>query len=324
MEVASSFAELLADASDVTTVDSVGKSGAPLQRMRIDGQAYVVKYLDADADWILRAAEVDEPPTVELWRRGILGRLPACVNQAIVGVAQEGSVSAILMHDVEEWLVPSGDAPVTLDQHLRFLDHMAALHAEFWETDADIDVVSLRARYLELSPHTAAREKALGSTHPVPRLIAEGWDLLSEVAPRAAAVVTPLATDPGPLLDALAGTPQTFVHGDWKLDNLGTDPEQRTILLDWAMPGRAPALSDLAWYLAINCRRLPHSKESAIGAYRRALEQHGVDTEPWWDHQLALCLLGGLVLFGWDKAFGGYDDELMWWEARAVEAAELL
>ena len=34
MEVASSFAELLADASDVTTVDSVGKSGAPLQRMR--------------------------------------------------------------------------------------------------------------------------------------------------------------------------------------------------------------------------------------------------------------------------------------------------
>jgi hypothetical protein len=324
MIVASSVDELLAGATDVGALDSVGKSGAGLDRLRIDGRPYVVKYLDANTDWILRAAGVDEPPTVQLWRRGLLERLPACMNQPIVGVAQEGSVSAILMRDVEAWLVPAGETAIALDQHLRFLDHMAALHASFWDSDDEIDVVSLRARYLELSPHTSAREEALGSPHPVPPLIAKGWPLLAEVAPEAAAIVTPLVTDPEPLLDALAGTPQTFVHGDWKLDNLGTDPEQRTILLDWAMPGRAPALSDLAWYLAINCRRLPHSKDDAIDAYRAALERHGVSTRTWWDRQLGLCLLGGLVLFGWDKAFGGYDEELRWWERRAVEAAGLL
>jgi len=37
-----------------------------------------------------------------------------------------------------------------------------------------------------------------------------------------------------------------------------------------------------------------------------------------------LCLLGALVQFGWEKALGGYDDELAWWEARAVEGARLL
>ena len=79
----------------------------------------------------------------------------------------------------------------------------------------------------------------------------------------------PLALDPGPLVQALETTPQTLVMGNWKLDNLGTDPEGRTILLDWEMPGRGPALTDLAWYLAINCRRLPHSKEEAIATYRR-------------------------------------------------------
>ena len=31
--------------------------------------------------------------------------------------------------------------------------------------------------------------------------------------------------------------------------------------------------------------------------------------------QLALCLLGTLVQFGWEKAFSGYDDELAWWES---------
>lgn len=50
----------------------------------------------------------------------------------------------------------------------------------------------------------------------------------------------------------------------------------------------------------------------------------GVRTEPWWDRQLALCLLGALVQFGWEKALGGYDEELAWWEDRAVAAAALL
>ena len=164
----------------------------------------------------------------------------------------------------------------------------------------------------------------MGSAHLVPQLVAKGWPLLAEVAPAAAAVVTPLAYDPGPLVDALAGTPQTFVHSNWKLDNLGTDDQGRTVLLDWEQPGRGAALSDLAWYLAINCRRLPQAKEAAIAVYREALEAAGVRTEPWWDQQLALCLLGALVQFGWEKALGGYDEELAWWADRALAAAPLL
>ena len=45
---------------------------------------------------------------------------------------------------------------------------------------------------------------------------------------------------------------------------------------------------------------------------------------PWWERQLALCLLGALVQFGWEKALGGYDEELAWWETQAVRAAPLL
>ena len=98
----------------------------------------------------------------------------------------------------------------------------------------------------------------------------------------------------------------------------------RTVLLDWEQPGRGAPLSDLAWYLAINCRRLPQSKEASIAAYREELERCGIDTGPWWERQLALCLLGAMVLFGWEKALGGYDEELAWWETRSVQAAALL
>jgi hypothetical protein len=324
MEIAGSVDELLAGATEVTEIDSAGKSGARLDRAIVGGEPRVVKYLDPATDWTMRAAGLDTSPTLVLWQRGILHRLPDCFNQPIIGVAQEGDVTVLLMRDVGDWLVPVTDDPISMDQHLRFLDHMATMHASFWETDLDIDVVDSRTRYQELSPHTAEREAALGSTDLVPQLIGQGWPLLADVAPTAAAIVTPLAIDPTPLVDALADTPQTFMHGNWKLDNLGTDPQQRTIVLDWELPGRGPALSDLTWYLSINCRRLPHSKEDAIDAYREALERHGVVTSAWWERQLGLCLLGTLVQFGWEKAFSGYDDELAWWEHRAVEGAALL
>ena len=323
--VSGSLAELLAGATErEVIVDGAGKSGAVLERVVIHRRRYVLKHLRLKDDWTMRAAGDLAGAPLTMWRRGLLAELPDCINQPIVGVAVEPGGCALLMHDVGEYLVPVNDEPVAGEQHLRFLDHMAALHARFWDGGAEIEVVPVMHRYLELSPWTAVTEAAIGATHRVPELVGKGWSLLADVAPRADAVVTKLAWNPGPLVEALATTPQTFVHGNWKLDNLGTDADGRTVLLDWELPGRGAALSDLAWYLAINCRRLPQSKEAAADAYRAALEGHGIDTAPWWDHQLALCLLGALVHFGWEKALGGYDDELAWWEAKALDAAHLL
>jgi hypothetical protein len=325
-------AELLAGATERSLVaEAAGKSGATLERIMIGGQPYMLKHLDLGEDWTMRASGCLRGAPLALWERGILARLPDCFNQPIVGAAPEDRTGpppaggcALLMRDVTPWLVPVTDMPIPLDQHAGFLRHMAALHASFWDCGSEFDVVPAMHRYLELSPWMAQAEAAMGSTHLVPQLVAKGWPLLAKVAPAAAAVVTPLAHDPGPLVDALASTPHTFVHSNWKLDNLGTDDAGRTVILDWEQPGLGAATSDLAWYLAINCRRLPQSKEASIGAYRHALEACGIDTEPWWERQLALSLLGAMVQFGWEKALGGYDEELSWWETRAVAAAALI
>jgi hypothetical protein len=330
--VFASVSDLIAGATERTSLtEGAGKSGARLERVVIGGQPYVLKHLDLAQDWTMRASGCLRGAPLLAWERGLLARLPACFNQPIVGVAPEDGGGpapsggcALLMRDVSPWLVPVTDEPISLDQHLRFLRHMAALHAAFWACGSECEVVPVMHRYLELSPWLAHAEAAVGSAHLVPRLVGEGWPRLAEVAPAAAAIVTPLARDPGPLVEALEGTPQTFVHSNWKLDNLGTDADGRTVVLDWEQPGRGAPLSDLAWYLAINCRRLPQGKQDAIAAYRRALEDHGISTEAWWDRQLALCLLGALVQFGWEKALGGYDEELAWWETQAVRAAPLL
>lgn len=325
-EVLRSVEDLLTGATEREVIDAPGKSGAVLERVTIGRRTYILKHLDHDRDWSLRAARVPGSPTVALWRRGILDELPDEIVQPIVAVAHDEdrpALAALLMHDVGRWLIPATDDPITAEQNACFLDHLAALHAAFWQTTRNIDVVAPLDRYLELSPRMAAEEAARGEPPLVPRLVGQGWPLLESVAPRAAAVVVPLVHDPSPLLAALATTPQTLVHGNWKLDNLGID-DGRTILLDWETPGRGAGAADLAWYLAINCRRLPVSKEAAIDLYRAALERRGIDTSPWWDRQLGLALLGGLVQFGWEKAFGGHDEELAWWEERAVAGAMLV
>jgi hypothetical protein len=310
--VLDSVDELLAGVEHREPIDSAGKSGARLERVRIGGTSYVVKYLDLDSDWTMRAARIDEVVPVALWRAGALHALPDCIRQPIIGVAQEAPGSAVLlMEDVAPWLVPIADDPIPVEQNARFLDHLAAMHASFMDTDLAIDVVPVRNRYLELSPSMGAAELARGSDDLVPQLVRQGWPMFAEVAPRAAAVVMPLAHDPDPLVHALADTPQTFVHGNWKFDNLGSDDTGRTVLFDWELSGRGTPASDLAWYLAIQ-------------EFREALERHGVDTSSWWDRQLGLSLIGALVNFGWEKALGGYDDELAWWEEQVVAAASLL
>jgi thiamine kinase-like enzyme len=166
-------------------------------------------------------------------------------------------------------------------------------------------------------------EAAVGSDNPIPELVREGWNRFDARQPRSASVVHAVYDDPSPFVRALDATPSTFVHGDVKIANAGHDPDGRTILIDWALAGPGPACVDLAWYLSVNAARLPESKEATIARYRGALERRGRDTEPWWDRQLALCLLGSFVQMGWEKALGG-DDEFGWWDEQAVDAVRFL
>jgi hypothetical protein len=68
----------------------------------------------------------------------------------------------------------------------------------------------------------------------------------------------------------LGRTPPTFLQGGWKMGNLGSHPDGRTILLDWAYPGSGAACWDLWWYLALNRARLPEPKEVSVGATKPA------------------------------------------------------
>jgi hypothetical protein len=305
-----------------------GKSGSTFERVRIGDDRFVLKRLHVDDDWIARSLGDLRCRSLLVWTSGLLDAVPAVVDHAVVGAAgglgRNGWGAALLMHDVGAHLVPAGDAPLAADRHAALVEGMAELAAHLWGWSDGIGLLPLSLRYSMFGPGMLEVERDRGWPDAVPRLADEGWRRFADRVPAAtSSVVTALRHEPSALAGALASTPSTFLHGDWKLGNLGTRPDGRVVLLDWAYPGEGPACHDLAWYLALNRARLPEPKEAVIARFRRGLERRGVATDPWWDRQLGLCLLGALVQFGWEKALGD-DDELAWWVDAAAAGARWL
>jgi Phosphotransferase enzyme family len=324
-EAATSIDELIAGATERRPLGgSDGKSGSTLERVVIDGEPLVLKHLHPDADWTMRGFGDLGCRPVEVWTSGLLDAVPPTIDHAVIraagGLGRNGWGGALLLRDVSEHLVPEGDARLSLADHRQLLDHLADMSATFWGADGAPELLSLESRWSAFGPGWMAVEERLGWPDAVPRIASEGWARFAERTPAdVRALVDDLRHDIDPLVRAVRHTPLTFLHGDWKLGNLGVAPG-RTVLLDWTYPGIGPIAHDLAWYLSLNQARLPESKEESIGALRGSLETRGIDTTGWWETQLELCLLGALVQFGWEKALGD-DDELGWWCDRAREGA---
>jgi len=331
--LAPSADDLLAGAEDRRPfVNPDGRSRARFEEVWIGGVAHVVKYVHLDDDFTMRVSGDLQSRTVRAWAAGLLDAAPGLVDHAIVGAAlgcgRNGWGAALLMRDVSAELLPQGDEPIPADQHQAFLDHLAGFCAATWgwrdDPDSGPGLLPYAARWAWFGDAAIEGERALGWPERVPRVAEEGWRVFAERAPAdLAGVVAELRRDVKPLADALRRTPSCLLHGDVKASNTGRAPDGRTVLIDWAYVGEGPACHELAWHLALDRSRLPISKETTIAAFRTALERHGVRTAAWWDRQLALCLLGGVVQFGWEKALGD-PVELDWWCQAAREGAARL
>ena len=313
-------------------VNPDGRSAAAFERVWIDGRPHIVKYAHLDDDFIMRASGDLVCRPVRAWAAGLLDAAPELVDHAMVGAAlgggRNGWGAALLMRDVSDDLVAVNNEPFTPDEHELLIDRLAGWCAATWGFRDDPalgpNLLPYDARWEFFGRAALDVERALGFPERVPAIAAEGWERFAARAPReVGAVVDELWRDCRPLAEALSATPSCLLHGDTKASNMGIAADGRIVLIDWAYVGEGPACHELGWQLALNREKLPITKEATIDAFRSGLERHGVDTAGWWERQVGLCLLGTLVQFGWEKAYGD-DDELFWWCDVAREGARLL
>jgi hypothetical protein len=322
---ARSEAELLAGASSRSPMSALdGLSNTPMERVVIDGERLVAKWMSFDNDWVMRFSGDTTCRAVLLWETGLYDEIDPFVDHAVVGACRDEVTgrAGLLMRDLGEWFVPEGAEPLTLEQHEAFVRAMAGLHAGFWGWRDEIGLCDDATRVGFFSDGRLAEEAARGPLTGVPALVGDGWAQLQSLQPRLGELTHALVQEPTPLVRALGETPRTLIHTDWKGGNLGLLPTGRTVLVDWAFPGQGAGCTDLGWYLAVNCDRLPASKESTIELYRSTLESLGIMTAGWFHRQLELALLGSFCMLGWSKT--GDAAELGWWADRVTSVAEEL
>jgi hypothetical protein len=325
MTISRSPAELLARASSRERVmPADARSGAVFERIVVGPDRYFVKQLSFGSDWVMRASGDQVGRQYLVWQAGIMGHAPDCIDHAVVAMgvvgAGDDAVLTIVMRDIGEFLVRPGDAIVPAGQHAGFITHMAAMSSAFWGWDDQIGLTTMAQRVRLFAPDTIAAELTAAEVPGPIAAAAAGWSALADRSALLSQLARLVHDRPEVITGPLAQTPRTFLAVDWKMGNLGTHPDGRTILLDWAFPGAGPACWDLCWYLALNRARLPEPKEAAISRFRAALEDRGIDTGDWWQQQLDLCMIGIMATFGWEKALGDAG-ELSWWEGAVADAA---
>lgn len=308
-----------------------------------DQPRYIVKRLRKDKDWVMAATNDDHWRAITVWQQGLLDRLPEEIAHGILACTVDGDGYAILMHNVSQAMLPE-DKLLSKADNKFILQAMAAFHTAYWDDNGLNDPVLNLCTLEDFFTHTAPQKiQPLAETKssPVLEIILEGRQLIPQhLDADVADLVLNLAEDPSPLCDALAGFPQTLVHGDWRLANFGVSQakKKKLVLLDWARPLQTVPAIDLAYYLVTSWHVLPDSYERTIEMYKQHLSSRldGHFDESSWRKQLEISLLGVFAMMACFDVWGlvhHWEDEaarqqtqkeLQWWSDQARIGARWL
>jgi hypothetical protein len=288
----------------------------------------VLKHFER-GDWIAALTSDTRIREISLLENGLYRDLPHECQAPMLAATRSESGDSMLMWDVSSSLFPPGDDLIREDQLVTCIRAVSALHASYWgggpPPNASVDFCTTQAWLGLLTPDVGRRRIDLGIDNEVTASLEGGWQKFSEAASSLAArTVETIQRDNAALLDALGTAPQTLIHGDLKLANLGIDRVQRLVMFDWTLVGSMSPFIDLGWFLAVNSARLPISKETILELYQAMLLERGIDLGTEWTRHAEIGLLGGGTLrLGWVKALGTLADdedvrvreteELEWW-----------
>lgn len=279
-----------------------GVSGAHLERISVQVELrnrrhpsevitlpLIFKRMLPAESWLMRASGDTLCREVQLWCSGLLNELPRSLLVPILAAAYDvqTGAGALLMADVSQCLGRFEDVflPVTPVQQAAYLDHLACLHAQFWNDprlhDANLGLASPERALLLLSPESIAAQRAAGDTHPYLVAAQAGWEAFFEhTLPEPARRIQQVLDSPDRFLASAASMPATLVHGDAWPPNLGlwlgqqtgeSRARSRTILIDWALATAGPATYDPLWLLFYWRKVVLHE---ALSFYLKRLSRH--------------------------------------------------
>ena len=302
---------------------STGWSGNVLERLVLaDGRRLVAKRIVPGTNWIDRHTR-DEGREALLYLSGVLGRLPASIDHAVIAAERDGDAWWVVMNDVSAFLLADGER-LSREEHRRLLAAANGMWEEFWGERVP-HACSLHDCLQLFSPAIAAAER--DGLDLLPKQYEAFWEAFADAVDHdVAEAVLHLVDEPAPLVAELDACGTTLIHADIRDEQIGLEGD-RLILLDWGRASQGHPVVDLFWSLCHNAWRIDADHDELVEDYRWARGEHD-DARA-----VELGVIAGLVMYGWvfghsavrhpDPAERSWArGELSWWIPRARRALE--
>ena len=263
-----------------------GFSGNLIERLTLkqNGQeigTLILKQNETQTSWFAKSTHDDLGREVRFAQSELWEHLPDSIDSPILAtVLWPDNASAILMRDEGAAIFSAAKCYETAENDAALLpfivNALADMHAAFWNSPMLEQVPWLTSPadsllYLTLPHLTAAGTdgESIEYGGAAMRMWGRIWSMLN---PATAQVIQQTIAHPQKLLAAIESLPQTLIHGDIWLANLGVR-DTKLLILDWALVAKGPALYDPMW-LAQTWRAADPQETSEM--YRAALLQRGV------------------------------------------------
>jgi hypothetical protein len=212
-------------------------------------------------------------------------RVPA-VHHADMDLDAEAFV--LVLEDLAHLELGDQVAGLTVEQAVAAVQAIAPFHAQWWES-ADLETLE----WLPAADHPITMQAA--------KMYADAWPVFvekwSHVVPAGGIELGERVRDAYPkMLTELAVPPRTYVHTDFRLDNLFFEPDSGAVtVIDWQLCTRSSGVYDVAYLLAqsMDAQLRRENQEAIIRAWYERLCQAGVSDYEW---EQALLDYGASVL----------------------------
>ncbi len=236
-------------------------------------------------------------------------------------MAEDSTDFVLVMQDLAHLRSVDQVDGVSLEDAKLAITKMAEFHAPWWE---HADLPSMTDRYLpvENPVYLAA----------LPDVFGGGWAGCQEFGgDKLTTEVIELGNRFGSLVPWLLSemnTPATFVHGDWRADNVFFGGDKGIAMIDFQISGFATGLYDVAYFISQSIDtdvRRGHD-EALVRHYLAVLAENGVDydfDEAWRKYQICLahCFIYGVSSFAsWGAWNERQQDLLRTMLGRSVQA----
>jgi len=285
---------------------SNGFSTNQLFHVEVGGKKLVMKHLRPKTDWLALVSNDHQCRSIRVWQYGLLDIIQPHMQHGILAVCREGDDFAILMNDVSSGLLNGQALTSPIIYHM--LDALAAMHATFWEQEAlkagELGLLSVETIFSFIGP---LQEEYYQHAPHILEMIQQGRSALFDlVEPDVSKVLQALIEDPQPLRKFMEKFPATFVHTDFRQDNLAIIPDtQALVVFDWQMAGYAPPILDICWLIGSLPDQLDQH-EDYYSYYQQNLSAYLADRfDPnLWQPMLEVgCLLEVLRKGNWHALF---------------------